>query len=132
MHTDEHLYRVNYSDTDQMGVVYYGNYATLYEIGRTEMLRKKGLSYKEIEAMGVMLPVVKMTCTYKKPALYDDLLTIKTIIKEEPTSKICFYTEIYNEKGDLLNSGEVVLVFVNSKTMRPMRAPKHITDLFEL
>ena len=118
--------RVRYGETDQMSFVYYGVYAQYYEVGRVELLRSLGVSYKEIEAMGFALPVVNLNINYKKPALYDDELTIKTTIKAMPSAKIVFNYETFNENGDLLNTGEVVLVFVNKETGKPCFAPEII------
>jgi acyl-CoA thioester hydrolase len=120
--------RVYYEDTDQMGVVYYGNYARYYEIGRTEMIRDLGFTYKQMEEMSIMLPARSLKINYLKPAYYDDLLTIRTIVDTIPKVKFPIKTEIYNEKGELINSGEVVLSFFNSQTNKPMVAPKFFTD----
>ncbi|WP_372472732.1 acyl-CoA thioesterase [Capnocytophaga sp. ARDL2] len=120
--------RIRYSETDQMGVVYHGNYAAFLEIGRTEWMRKKGLSYKELEQNGVMLPVVSLTMNYKKPACYDDLITIKTFFKSQTGAKIEFDYEIYNEKGDLLTTAYSLLVFVNKETGRPMAPPTYVSE----
>ena len=130
MYTHEHKVRIRYAETDQMGYCYYGNYPQFYEIGRVETLRSIGTSYKEIEERGFMLPVANLTVKYLKPALYDDLITIKTIIKNKPSVKIEFDYEIYNEQGDLLNIGYTKLVFVNKKTMRPCHCPDYLNDIF--
>jgi acyl-CoA thioester hydrolase len=120
--------RVYYEDTDQMGVVYYGNYARYYEIGRTEMIRELGFTYKQMEELNIMLPARSLKINYLKPAFYDDLLTIRTIVDTIPAVKFPIKTEIYNEKGDLINSGEVVLVFMNALTNKPVSAPKFFTE----
>ena len=120
--------RVYYEDTDQMGVVYYGNYARYYEIGRTEMIRELGFTYRQMEEMSIMLPARSLKINYLKSAYYDDLLTIRTIVDTLPKVKFPIKTEIYNEKGELINSGEVVLVFFNAKTNKPCAAPKFFTD----
>ncbi len=110
MFTHKTHIRIHYALTDQMGVVYYGNYAQFYEIGRTEALRSLGLTYKEIEATGVIMPVTEIHSRFLRPALYDDLLTVVTMVKEMPAhSKIIFHNEIYNEKNELLNVGDVTL-----------------------
>lgn len=129
MYAFEIKYRVCYGDTDQMGVVYYGNYPRLYELGRTEMLRELGLSYKEIEGMGITLPVSSMNVQYHRPAYYDDLLTIRTVIKEVPRSRIQFFYEIINEKGQVINTGETVLAFINHSSNRPTRAPQEVLQV---
>ena len=131
MYSFETKIRVRYGETDQMSFVYYGVYAQYYEVGRVELLRSLGLSYKEIEAMGFALPVVNMNIKYKKPAFYDDELTIRTTIKELPSAKITFHYETLNEKGELLNVGEVILVFINKKTGKPCFAPEVIMNKIE-
>jgi acyl-CoA thioester hydrolase len=123
--------RVRYSETDQMGVVYHGNYAQYFEMGRVEWLRNMGISYKWMEENGIMLPVVSLTMNYKKPARYDDELTIKTTMIKLSSVKIEFDYEIHNEKNELLTTGYSVLVFVDMKTGRPTSPPKYILDLFE-
>lgn len=120
--------RVYYEDTDQMGVVYYGNYARYYEIGRTEMIRDLGFTYKQMEEMNIMLPARSLKINYLKSAYYDDLLTVRTIIDTVPKVKFPIRTEIYNENGELINSGEVVLVFFSSQTNKPTAAPKFFTE----
>ncbi|TDD94321.1 acyl-CoA thioesterase [Flavobacterium cellulosilyticum] len=121
--------RVRYSETDQMRVVYHGNYAQYFEIGRVEWLRDKGISYKWMEENGVMLPVVSLTMNYKKPARYDELLTLKTIMKKLSTVKIEFDYELYNEKEELLTTGNSILVFVDMKTGKPIGPPTYISEL---
>lgn len=120
--------RVRYAETDQMGVVYHGNYAQYFEMGRVEWLRNLGMSYKWMEENGVMLPVVALEMNYKKPARYDDLLTIKTIFKSQTSVKIDFDFEIYNEQNELLTTGYSLLVFVDSKTGKPILPPSYITE----
>lgn len=115
--------RVRYAETDQMGYVYYGNYAAFYEVARTEMLRSTGISYKELEDMGVMLPVTDLQCHFIHAAHYDELITIKTYIKEKPLVRIKFDYEIFNEQGILINTGFTQLVFVDMEKKRPCRAP---------
>lgn len=124
MFVHEEKIRVRYAETDQMGYVYYGNYAAYYEVARTEMLRKTGFSYKELEEMGVMMPVLEMNIKYSQPAKYDELLTVKVIIKEKPSVRIKFEYEVYNEEGIILNTGNTQLVFVDMARNRPCKAPK--------
>lgn len=119
-------YRVRYADTDQMGYVYYGNYARLYEIGRVEALRSLGFSYKEMENSGVMMPVYENKSRYIAPALYDELLTIKTIIKVLPAARVIFYYEILNRSEKVLHLGETTLVFVKMENNRLTTAPKDL------
>lgn len=124
----ENKVRVRYADTDQMGYMYYGNYATFYEVARTDMLRSTGISYKELEKMGVMMPVVNLECNYKKPAFYDELIRIETVIREKPSVKIKFEYSLYNEKDELINTGSTILVFVDMKTGRPCPPPVLFMD----
>ncbi|MCW3083099.1 MAG: acyl-CoA thioester hydrolase, YbgC/YbaW family [Bacteroidetes bacterium] len=128
MYISETTVRVRYAETDKMGYVYYGNYTHYYEVGRVEALRQLGTSYKEMEDNGVMLPVYTCNIKYLKPALYDDLLVIKTTIKELPTLKITFDYEIYNQKSELLNTGNTTLVFINRTTNRPCKAPESFLE----
>lgn len=120
--------RVRYGETDQMGVVYYGNYAQYLEQGRTEWLRELGFSYKWMEANNVHLPVVHFEIDYKKPAYYDDILTVKTALKKLPGVKIEFYYEVYNESDQLLATATTILVFVNSTTKKLMKAPDYLIE----
>jgi acyl-CoA thioester hydrolase len=122
-------FRVRYSETDQMRVVYHGNYAQYFEVGRVEWLRNKGVSYKWMEENGIMLPVVSLTMNYKKPARYDELLTLKTIMVKQSSVKIEFDYELYNEKQELLTTGSSILVFVNMKTGKPMAPPNYLLEL---
>jgi acyl-CoA thioester hydrolase len=121
--------RVRYAETDQMGVVYHGNYAQYFEMGRVEWLRNLGISYKWMEENGIMLPVVSLTMNYKKPARYDDELRVKTILKSQTSVKIEFDYEIYNQKDELLTTGNSVLVFVDMKTGRPTLPPEYVKEL---
>lgn len=121
--------RVRYAETDQMGFVYYGNYATYYEVARVEAFRVLGIAYKELEDMGVMMPVLDLKCNYKLPAKYDDLLTVKVRIEEMPKATIVYKYEIFNEENVLINTGETKLVFVNMKNGRPMRTPEIMKKL---
>ncbi|MGO4818488.1 acyl-CoA thioesterase [Flavobacterium sp. W22_SRS_FP1] len=120
--------RVRYSETDQMGVVYHGNYAQYFEMGRVEWLRNMGVSYKWMEENGIMLPVVSLNINYKKPARYDDLLTVKTIFKSQTSVKIEFDYEIYNENKELLTIASSILVFVDMKTSRPTLPPDYVNE----
>lgn len=124
--------RVRYAETDQMGVVYHGNYAQYFEIGRVEWLRNQGISYKWMEENGIMLPVVSLSMDYKKPAKYDDLLTVTTILKKQSSVKIEFDYEIRNQEGELLTTGYSMLVFVNMKTGRPTLPPNYVIEKLNL
>jgi acyl-CoA thioester hydrolase len=131
MYRSETKIRVRYGETDQMGAVYYGNYALYYEVARVESLRQLGLTYRALEESGVMLPVVENKSRYIAPARYDDLLTIVTTIMEMPGVKIKFEYEIFNEAQKLINQGETVLVFIDMKTNKPCRPPEIMTNLLK-
>ena len=131
MYSFETKIRVRYGETDQMSFVYYGVYAQYYEVGRVELLRSLGVTYKELEEMGFALPVVNLNINYKNPAYYDDELTIRTTIKKLPSAKITFYYEMLNANNELLNIGEVVLVFVNKETGKPCFAPEMAINKFK-
>ena len=120
--------KVRYGETDQMGVVYHGNYAQYLEIGRLEWLDAIGVSYKQMEANGIMLPVASMDLKYSKPAFYDDILTIKTTLLKRPTASIEFAYEIHNSSGELLTTAHTKLAFVNMKSNFPTRCPQYILD----
>ena len=123
--------RVRYSETDQMGVVYHGNYIPYFEIGRVEWLRNKGVSYKSMEESGIALPIVSMNINYKKSARYDELLTVHTISKNQSSVKIEFDCAIYNESDELLTTAQFILVFVSLKTGRPTAPPNYILELLK-
>ncbi|WP_159951152.1 acyl-CoA thioesterase [Polaribacter septentrionalilitoris] len=118
--------RIRYSETDQMGVVYHGNYAQFFELGRTEWLRSLGVTYKDMEISGIMLPVISLNCNFIKSALYDDVLTIKTILKKKPMVKIEFDYEVVNQHNELICTGNTTLAFMNRKTMKPARCPDYL------
>ncbi|MDX1364488.1 MAG: thioesterase family protein [Arenibacter latericius] len=121
-------FRVRYGETDQMGVVYHGNYPQYLEMGRVEWLRSIGISYKTMEENGIMLPVISLNINYKKPALYDDLLTVTTRIHKRPLVRIEFDYEIHNEANELLIEANTVLAFMDSKANRPIKCPEYILD----
>jgi acyl-CoA thioester hydrolase len=121
--------RVRYADTDQMNIVYYGNYAQYFEVGRTESIRELGFTYKEMELMGVHMPVVAMEARFLRPAHYDDLITVKTILKELPDAhEIVYHQEVYNEKKKLLTTGKVTLFFMDSKTGKRSSLPEELRE----
>ncbi|HEX3386603.1 MAG TPA: thioesterase family protein [Mucilaginibacter sp.] len=120
--------RVRYGETDQMGYMYYGNYAEFYEVGRVEMLRSLGMTYTAMEASGIMMPVLELKCKYIKPALYDEEISIKVIMDKMPGVRIHFRYELYNPKNELINTGETLLVFVNMSTNRPCMPPLDFLD----
>lgn len=128
MVTHELKIRVRYGETDQMGYVYYGNYAQYFEMGRVEWLRNLNASYKSMENNGIMLPVLNLNVRYLKPAKYDDLLTLKTTLKKIPSVKIEFDFEVYNEKKELLTTGYTSLVFIDMKKNKPTRCPDYLLE----
>jgi acyl-CoA thioester hydrolase len=129
MYLSETKIRVRYAETDQMGYVYYGNYATYYEVARVESIRKLGLTYKSLEDSGVIMPVVENHSKFILPARYDEELTIKTTIKEMPGVKIIFFYEILNEENKLIHEGRTLLVFINTESSRPCRMPAKMYQL---
>lgn len=128
IYSDEIEIRVRYGETDQMGYVYHGNYAQYLEMGRIEWLRKLGVSYKKMEEEGIMLPVLSLNVNFKKSAYYDDVINVKTQLLKMPSARIEFHYEITNKKGEIITTANVVLVFVNMKTKRPIRCPDYILD----
>ncbi|MGB5361677.1 MAG: thioesterase family protein [Aureibaculum sp.] len=120
--------RVRYGETDQMGYVYYGNYAQYFEMGRVEWLRNLGISYKRMEELGIMLPVLNLNINYLKPAKYDDLLTLKTTLLKKPSVRIEFDFELFNEDKVLLTKGFTSLVFIDIAKDKPTRAPDYILE----
>lgn len=124
MFNSETTIRVRYSETDQMNVVYHGNYAQYFEVARAEAIREMGITYKEMEEMGIVMPIVELHTKFLRPAKYDDLLTIKTQLRELPTNhRVEFHHEVYNEEGKLLTIGRVVLYFLDAKTMARSAMP---------
>jgi acyl-CoA thioester hydrolase len=119
--------RVRYGETDQMGYLYYGNYALYYEVGRAEAIRQLGFTYRQLEEMGIMMPVAELNSRYFRPVLYDDLVTVKTILKElDGGSKIQFHSELYNEAGEILNKGVTTLVFYDPKEKKKTDMPREL------
>lgn len=131
MYSFDFKVRVRYGETDAMGIVYYGIYPLYYETGRTEMMRHLGFTYRKMEEMGIIMPVISLNCWYRKPARYDDLLTIRTIVKEMPETRIIFDYEIYNEVNDLLNEGRTSLVFMDRDKGRPVKIPQVLKSVLE-
>ena len=124
--------RVRYAETDQMNVVYHGNYAQYFEVGRGDSIRNLGLTYKDMEAMGVIMPIVDFQAKFLRPAHYDDLLTIKTMLKELPTDhKIEYHQEVYNQHGKLLTIGRVVLYFIDANTKQKTNMPQKFMEIIQ-
>jgi acyl-CoA thioester hydrolase len=119
MFVHETKIRVRYGETDQMGYMYYGNYAEFYEVGRVEMLRSLGMTYRSMEDAGIIMPVLELKCKYIKPALYDQEITVKVIIDQMPSLRIHFRYELYNEEQELINLGETTLAFIDAKRKKP-------------
>ena len=129
MFISETTVRVRYAETDQMDIVYYGNYAQYFEVGRAESIRQLGFTYKDMENLGVIMPVVEMHVRFLRPAHYDDLITIKTTLREFPNDhKIEFYQEVYNEKKKLLTSGKCVLYFLSSESRKKVLMPEALRE----
>jgi len=129
MFTSETQVRVRYAETDQMNIVYYGNYAQYFEVGRVESIRQLGFSYKDVEATGVIMPVIEFTAKFIRPARYDDLLTIRTTLKDWPVDhRIEFLQEVFNERGKLLTTGKVLLYFVKVTTMEKTTMPEEMAS----
>jgi len=129
MFTTEIQVRVRYAETDQMGVVYHANYATYFEVARTESIRRLGFTYRELEAMGIEMPVVEIAMRYHRAAHYDDLLTIHTEVRELPERQTMeFHHRIVNEKGKLITSGNVTLFFIDKATKKRTRMPAEMLD----
>ena len=128
MFTFETQLRVRYAETDQMGFAYYGNYPQYYEVGRADAMRRLGMTYREMEEKGVVMPIVDMHIKYIRPARYDDLLTVRTTVPGLPTSRMHFDYEIFNEEGRLLNKGYTTLAFLKKETGRPCGAPEWFVE----
>jgi len=129
MFSSEVEIRVRYGETDRMGYVYYGNYAQYFEVARVEALRKLGMSYKELEDGGILLPVYNFSIKFIQPAYYDDLLTINTYIKKLPSASIHFDYETINSNGDVINQADTTLVFINKGTNKPQKAPSDFMEM---
>ena len=128
MKTQNSFVKVRYAETDQMGVVYHGNYAQYLELARIEWLSHLGISYKEMEESGVMLPVYNLEISFKKSAVFDDELRVETSLRKIPTARIIFDYKIYNQDEKLLTIASTELVFIDMKSNRPIRCPSYILD----
>jgi acyl-CoA thioester hydrolase len=129
MYTSETRLRVRYAETDQMGYAYYGYYAMYYEVARVESLRQLGMTYRELEEQGVMMPVLENHSRFFSPAVYDDELRIVTHIRQRPGVRIKFEYEIFNGTGKLIHEGETLLAFVQKNTGKPCRPPEVFMNL---
>ncbi len=129
MFSTETQIRVRYAETDQMGVVYHSNFFLYFESARAESIRQVGFTYADIEKMGVIMPVSDVHCRYLRPARYDDLLTVKTVLRKLPTQhKMEFHHEVYNEKGALLAGGKIILNFLNAISRTPTTMPAQFLE----
>ena len=128
MYKSEVKLRVRYAETDQMGYCYYGNYAQYFEVARVESLRNLGVSYKDLEDMGIILPVTHFQIKYLKPAFYDENLSVRSHIVKLPSARIFFKYETFNEKNERINIGETSLVFLNKISKKPVNCPNIILD----
>lgn len=131
MITGEIKLRVRYSDTDQMGYVYYGRYAIFYEIARVELFRSLGFSYKKLEEEGIGMPVIDMETKYILPIKYDEQIKINTIIENLPSSRISFKYEVYNQNNELANTAKTTLTFINLTNKKPVRMPAELLDIIK-
>lgn len=132
MFSHETQIRVRYGETDQMGFVYYGNYAEYYEIGRVEALRSLGISYSDLEKdHNIFMPVMSMHARYLRPARYDDILNIQTSVVHLPVKDIVFLSEIHDENGKLLNAGRITLCFLEATTLKRIEVPAFIREKLE-
>ena len=122
---------VRYYETDQMGVVHHSNYIRYFEVARTLSMKKVGIPYDEMERKGVAMPIVSVSCDYKRPALFGDTILVTTILDQLPTVKIYYRYEIHNQKGELLATGTTVLAFIDALTKRPKRAPQYLIDILK-
>ena len=121
--------RVRYSDTDQMGYVYYGRYANFYEIARVELFRKLGFTYSQLEEEGIGMPVIQMETKFIIPAKSDEIIKINIQIKEIPSAKILFHYRIYNKKKNLINTATTLLTFIDLQTKKAVRTPKKLLEI---
>ena len=120
--------RVRYGETDQMGIAYYGNYASYFEVGRVETLRNIGLSYREIEENGIMLPVSEFSVKYLNPIKYDDVITIKTKLSSVLGARLTFEYDMFNSNNVLCAQAHTVLVFIDKESRRPVKAPNYFLE----
>ena len=121
--------RVRYAETDQMGVVYHSHYAVFFEVGRADLIRGLGLTYREMEERGLLMPITSLNIEYRRPALYDDLLTVTSTVKEKPGRRLTIESQVHNEAGDLLVKGKVELAFLDKHTGKTTSAPAFFNEL---
>ncbi|MDX1955281.1 MAG: thioesterase family protein [Chitinophagaceae bacterium] len=132
MFTSSTNIRVRYAETDQMGVVYHSNYFPYFESARAEAIRELGFTYADMEKEGVIMPIIDLHARFIRPALYDDLLTIRTTLKELPVHhKIEFHHEVFNEKEELLTTATIILYFMDKKEMKKTTMPEALRKTLE-
>jgi len=132
MITSENNIQIRYDEVDKMGYVYHGNYAKYYHISRTELMRGIGFSDKEFENYNIIMPIIELNVKYLKPVYYDDVITIKTLLKHLPDTRMKFYHEVRNENNVLINTATSTVVFVNMESRLPMRAPEFFVEKLKL
>lgn len=120
--------KVRYAETDQMGVVYHGNYAQYLEIARIDWLDAIGISYKKMEEEGVMLPVYELKLIFKKSAKFDDELRIETQLLKKPGVRIEFHYKIFNQNEELLTEAETTLIFMDMQKNKPIKCPQYVLE----
>ena len=131
MYSYTYVHRVRYRECDPMGVVYHTHYLDYFEAARTEALRELGLAYKDLEAQGVMMPVIDVGVQYRRPAYYDDLLEITSIVDEMPRMRLAIRYEVTRRgETDVLTTGHVSLCFLDAERNRPIPAPEAVVSLF--
>ncbi len=123
-----HTFRIRYGETDKMGFVYYGNYAEFFEVGRVELFREHGISYKKLEDKGLLMPVLKLEINYHKSIGYDEEILLKTTLSKTEGLKVFFTYEIYNSEGKLCTTGETILIFINKDSHRPVPIPELVME----
>lgn len=127
----EQKIRIPYDDIDKMGYLYHGNYARYFHIGRTELLRKLGICDKHLEEQNILMPVIEMNIKYKKPLIYDEIITIKTSLQEIPETRIKFNYQIFNQTGVLCTTANMTLVFVDKYSRKPLRLNQNIQEIIK-
>ena len=131
MITHDFQFRVTYPDTDRMGTMHHANYVKYCEEARWELFRSIGVPYSSVETAGVMCPVIKMHFNFLKITRYDELLTIRTTLKEIKGVRMWFEYKFYNEKNELINKAETELAFVGLNDWKPCKAPDFLLEAVE-
>lgn len=129
MKSARHTFRARYGETDKMGFVYYGNYPEFFEVGRVELFRDMGISYKKLEDEGILMPVLQLHISYLKPLYYDELFILETTFKKWEGLRVFFEYKIFNEKEELTTQGETELIFISKATGKPIKIPKEIMEI---